>query len=118
LAREAQPEPLVAIASLAMLAKRATQLDLPIRLLPVGPGTWPAEPAPEGSLYVWDTPLQAEVIAGHLDARNAGYVLETLRRAGQGCIDGDFSGVITAPVHKGVINEAGVPFSGHTEFFA
>src|SRR5690606_14870997 len=75
-------------------------------------------PAPAGSLYVWDTPLQAEVTAGQLDARNAAYVLETLRRAGQGCIDGNFAGIITAPVHKGVINEAGVPFSGHTEFFA
>ncbi|MDT4855103.1 4-hydroxythreonine-4-phosphate dehydrogenase [compost metagenome] len=45
-------------------------------------------------------------------------MLETLTRAGQGCLDGHFDGMITAPVHKGVINEAGIPFSGHTEFLA
>ena len=45
-------------------------------------------------------------------------MLETLTRAGQGCLDGLFAGMITAPVHKGVINEAGIAFSGHTEFLA
>ena len=53
-----------------------------------------------------------------MDRANAAYVLETLTRAGQGCLDGHFAGMITAPVHKGVINEAGIPFSGHTEFLA
>ena len=56
--------------------------------------------------------------ASQLDPRNAHYVLETLTRAGRGCLDGSFAGMITAPVHKGVINEAGIPFSGHTEFLA
>ena len=45
-----------------------------------------------------------------MDRANAAYVLETLTRAGQGCLDGHFAGMITAPVHKGVINEAGIPF--------
>lgn len=45
-------------------------------------------------------------------------MLETLTRAGQGCLDGTFAGMITAPVHKGVINQAGIAFSGHTEFLA
>lgn len=53
-----------------------------------------------------------------LERANAGYVLETLTRAGKGCLDGHFAGMITAPVHKGVINEAGIAFSGHTEFLA
>ncbi|MBC9252462.1 4-hydroxythreonine-4-phosphate dehydrogenase PdxA [Pseudomonas alcaligenes] len=118
LAREAQPAALVAIASRALLAERAAQLKLSIDLIEVGPGTWPNAPAPAGSLYVWDTALAAPVQAGQLDKANAAYVLETLTRAGQGCIDGSFAGMITAPVHKGVINEAGIAFSGHTEFLA
>ena len=118
LARAAQPQALVAIASRALLAERATQLGLTIELLNAAPGHWPERPAPAGSLYVWDTPLRAPVIAGQLDKANASYVLETLTRAGQGCLDGVFAGMITAPVHKGVINEAGIAFSGHTEFLA
>lgn len=118
LAREAQPQALVAVASRQVLAERAAQLGLRIELCDVGPGRWPQTPAPAGSLYVWDTPLAAPVVAGQLDRSNADYVLQTLTRAGQGCIDGTFAGMITAPVHKGVINEAGIPFSGHTEFLA
>lgn len=118
LAREAQPVALVAIASRTLLAGRAAQLQLAIDLIEVAPGAWPITPAPAGSLYVWDTPLSAPVVPGQLDRANAGYVLETLTRAGQGCIDGHFAGMITAPVHKGVINEAGIAFSGHTEFLA
>ncbi|AHY44357.1 4-hydroxythreonine-4-phosphate dehydrogenase PdxA [Stutzerimonas decontaminans] len=118
LAREAQPQPLIAIASHSLLAERAAQLGLAIELHDVGPDNWPSEPAPANSLYVWDTPLDAPVLAGQLDPRNGRYVLETLTRAGRGCLNGSFAGMITAPVHKGVINEAGVPFSGHTEFLA
>ena len=118
LAREAQPQALVAVASRQLLAERTAQLGLHIKLCDVGPGHWPDAPAPAGSLYVWDTPLAAPVVAGQLDRSNADYVLQTLTRAGQGCIDGTFAGMITAPVHKGVINEAGIPFSGHTEFLA
>lgn len=118
LAREAQPEALVAIASRDLLAARARQLGLGITLHEVGPDRWPSVPAEAGSLYVWDTPLATPVSPGQLNQNNAAYVLETLTRAGQGCIDGHFCGMITAPVHKGVINEAGIPFSGHTEFLA
>lgn len=118
LAREAQPQTLIAIASRALLAERAAQLGLTIELRDVDPHSWPSEPAPANSLYVWDTPLDAPATAGQLDSRNGRYVLETLTRAGLGCLDGSFAGMITAPVHKGVINEAGIPFSGHTEFLA
>jgi len=118
LARTAQPHALVAIASRTLLAERAQQLGLNIQLLDVGPGNWPQQPAPAASLYVWDTPLGTPVQAGQLDQSNAAYVLETLSRAGQGCLDGHFVGMITAPVHKGVINQAGIAFSGHTEFLA
>ncbi|MDP3845859.1 MAG: 4-hydroxythreonine-4-phosphate dehydrogenase PdxA [Pseudomonas sp.] len=113
-----QPQPLIAIASLELLAARASQLKLSVQLLPVSPDAWPTLPAPAGSLYVWDTPLQAPVTAGQLDPANAAYVLETLERAAHGCVNGDFAAMITAPVHKGVINQAGIAFSGHTEFLA
>ncbi|MEG1081116.1 MAG: 4-hydroxythreonine-4-phosphate dehydrogenase PdxA [Pseudomonas sp.] len=118
LAAQAQPYPLIAITSRDLLAERATQLGVAVSLLVVTPGAFPDQPAPAGSLYVWDTPLQNPVIAGQLDKANAAFVLETLTRAGQGCLDGDFAGMITAPVHKGVINESGIAFSGHTEFLA
>lgn len=118
LSRERQPYPLIAIASTALLDERATQLGLAVGTITVTPDAWPEEPAPAGSLYVWDTPLQAPVQPGVLERKNAGYVLETLTRAGKGCLDGHFAGMITAPVHKGVINEAGIAFSGHTEFLA
>ena len=117
-ARDAQPHALVAIASRQLLSERAAQLGVQIQLLDVGPGRWPQQPAPAGSLYVWDTPLAAPVRPGQLDPANAAYVLQTLTRAGQGCLDGTFAGMVTAPVHKGVINEAGIAFSGHTEFLA
>ncbi|MGY2292342.1 4-hydroxythreonine-4-phosphate dehydrogenase PdxA [Pseudomonas sp. SDO528_S397] len=118
LASHPQPHPLIAITSRDLLLERAAQLGVVVDLLLVGPGNWPDQPAPANSLYVWDTPLAARVVAGHLDTANAAFVLQTLTRAGQGCIDGDFAGMITAPVHKGVINESGIAFSGHTEFLA
>jgi 4-hydroxythreonine-4-phosphate dehydrogenase len=91
---------------------------LAIELISTTPDHWPQQPAAAGSLYVWDTPLGAKVEPGQLNSDNAHYVLQTLTRAGQGCLDGHFAGMITAPVHKGVINEAGIAFSGHTEFLA
>lgn len=62
--------------------------------------------------------LAAPVLAGVLNAKNSQYVLNTLTRAMDGCINSEFDAVVTAPVHKGVINDAGIAFTGHTEFFA
>ncbi|WXL26428.1 4-hydroxythreonine-4-phosphate dehydrogenase PdxA [Ectopseudomonas mendocina] len=118
LAREAQPHILIAIASRSLLEARAKELGLNIQVIAVTPDNWPELPADAGSLYAWDTPLACPVKAGQLDSRNGHYVLQTLTRAAEGCVKGDFAGMITAPVHKGVINEAGIPFSGHTEFLA
>jgi 4-hydroxythreonine-4-phosphate dehydrogenase len=118
IAAESQPYPLIAITSRDLLTERAAQLGVAVKLLSVSPDAWPELPAPAGSLYVWDTPLRAAVVAGQLDKANGAFVLETLTRAGQGCIDGAFTGMITAPVHKGVINDGGIAFSGHTEFLA
>ena len=118
LAAHCQPHPLIAITSHDLLQERAVQLGVAVTLLRVSPDALPDQPAAAGSLYVWDTPLAAPVRTGHLDKANAGFVLQTLTRAGQGCLDGLFAGMITAPVHKGVINDGGIAFSGHTEFLA
>ncbi len=58
------------------------------------------------------------VVPGRLDPRNARYVLTLLDRAIVGCVSGEFAALVTAPVHKSVINDAGVPFTGHTEYLA
>ncbi len=63
LASQPQPHPLIAITSRDLLLERAAQLGVAVSLLPVEPGNWPEKPAPAGSLYVWDTPLNAKVTA-------------------------------------------------------
>ena len=70
------------------------------------------------SLSVIHVPLAAPSVPGVLDVANSGYVLAMLKRAARGCQSGEFSGMVTAPVHKGIINDAGIPFTGHTEFLA
>jgi 4-hydroxythreonine-4-phosphate dehydrogenase len=63
-------------------------------------------------------PLSRPAAPGRLDPGNARYVLDTLKRAVDGCLQGEFDALVTGPVNKAVINDAGVPFSGHTEFLA
>ena len=70
------------------------------------------------TVEILHVPLAVPSVAGTLDVRNARYVLATLDAAIDGCTTGRFDAVVTAPVHKSVINEAGVPFSGHTEYLA
>jgi 4-hydroxythreonine-4-phosphate dehydrogenase len=107
----------VIIADPDLLAERARLLNLDVRLSPFDPARPPAAQAP-GELSVLPVPLRAACQPGRLASANGQYVLDTLQIAGEGCLDGRFAAVVTAPVHKGVINDAGVPFSGHTEFFA
>jgi 4-hydroxythreonine-4-phosphate dehydrogenase len=116
LAQEPHPEKLVVIANTDVLAQRARQLGLPWRSLPPGAHR-SAEFAP-GAMEVIDVPVAAEVIAGELNRANAGYVLRTLEIAADGCMRGRFGAMVTAPVHKGVINDSGIAFTGHTEFLA
>jgi 4-hydroxythreonine-4-phosphate dehydrogenase len=118
LSRDSHPHVLIAIASSELMRARATELGLDVSIVEISPDHWPSQPAAAGSLYVWNTLLDAPAVSGQLTPLNAEYVLNTLRRAGNGCLDGSFAGMITAPVHKGVINEAGISFSGHTEFLA
>ena len=71
-----------------------------------------------GNLDILHVPLRRPAEPGRLDAGNAAYVLEMLDRTLAGCRSGEFAAMVTAPVHKGVINEAGIAFSGHTEYLA
>ena len=70
------------------------------------------------NLPVIDTPFPAPVIKGRPDSANAATLLDGLRRAVSGCLSGEFSGIVTAPLSKSVIADAGIPFTGHTEFLA
>ncbi len=107
----------VVVADPDLLAERAELLGLDVQLQDYDPSR-PASAQPAGTLEVLPVRLAQRSTPGQLDPANAGYVLETLREAGNGCLAGRFGAVVTAPVHKGIINDAGVAFSGHTEFFA
>ena len=107
----------VVIADPQLLEQRAAQLGLRVELQPFDPDSLPAAQA-AGQLSVLPVSLAAECRPGELNRANAAYVLDTLRLAGAGALNGTFDAIVTAPVHKGIINDAGVPFSGHTEFFA
>ena len=113
LAQQPRREQIVVIANVRLLEERAEQLKLPWRSLPAN-----ALSVAAGEMPVMDVPLAATVNPGCLNTANAHYVLDTLDVALAGCLDGRFDAIVTAPVHKGVINDAGVPFTGHTEYFA
>ena len=78
----------------------------------------PAHAPLPGTLEVLPVPVSAPTKPGQLDPANAEHVLQTLRTAASGCLEGKFDAMVTGPVHKGVINESGRPFSGHTEYLA
>jgi 4-hydroxythreonine-4-phosphate dehydrogenase len=115
-AHEASAVELICIADRNLLAERASQLGWPITLRDYDPNT--TQPNQAGTLTVLHCPLAAPSKPGQLDKRNARYVLDLLDRAIEGTVGGEFAGIVTAPVHKGVINDGGVPFTGHTEYLA
>lgn len=108
---------LIVIADPDLLQQRAEQLGMPLELLPVDPQA-SQSPAKPGQLKIVPVTLRKETRCGALDPDNAPYVLEALRVATQGCIAGIYDGLVTGPVHKGVMNDAGLPFTGHTEYLA
>ena len=116
LAQRDWPVELVVCAAPDLLLERAALLGLPLTLQPYQPGL-PATPQVAGTLTILPVALHAEVVPGQLNVRNSAYVVETLARACDGCLNGEFAALITGPVHKGIINDAGIPFIGHTEFF-
>ncbi|TCV99123.1 4-hydroxythreonine-4-phosphate dehydrogenase PdxA [Biostraticola tofi] len=117
LAQQAWPAELVVCADPEVLMLRARQLSLPLTVEEYR-SDLPASPSPPGHLRLLAVKTPSPVNAGQLDVANSGYVLETLARACDGCLQGQFDALVTGPVHKGIINDSGLPFSGHTEFFA
>jgi 4-hydroxythreonine-4-phosphate dehydrogenase len=108
---------LVVIADPDLLHQRATLLQLPFHFRSFDAGQ-AARADKAGELCIAPVTLRAPVQAGVADARNARYVLDTLDTAIAGCRDGTFDALVTGPVHKGIINDAGIPFTGHTEYLA
>ncbi|WP_449286098.1 4-hydroxythreonine-4-phosphate dehydrogenase PdxA [Marinobacter sp. PE14] len=114
LALEARSAGVVVVASRHLLEARAKQMNLAVELCAWQPGESPEMEA--GLLSVLHVDGCANHEPGTLDTGSGAYVLRTLEVAANGCLSGDFDGMVTAPVHKGVINDAGIAFSGHTEF--
>lgn len=107
----------VVIADPDLIREAAAALDLPVELRPCAPAQ-PAAPQDAGVLHVLAVPREVPSQFGCLDVRNAAYVCETLARAAEGAERGAFAALVTAPVQKSVLLDAGFDFTGHTEFFA
>jgi 4-hydroxythreonine-4-phosphate dehydrogenase len=107
---------LVIFADRDLLRARAALLGKKIDIIPYSKGMdYIQKP---GEIIVNHVPCAKEPIAGILDSENGHYVVNTLRLACEANMEGEFNAVVTGPVHKGIINKAGVSFSGHTEYFA
>ncbi len=117
LAQQSWPANLLFICDSKHLKQTAKMLDLPLEII-----TWrqgeEIPPHQAGTLLCCNIPLHQTALAGQLNPRNADYVLNTLRKASELALNKTVQGIITGPVHKGVINDAAIAFSGHTEFFA
>ena len=117
LAKQDWPVELVLCADPELILARAKLLSKAIELIDYDPER-PAQPQRAGTLTIAPISMAVPAVPGHLNETNGRYVLETLQFACERNISAEFSAVVTGPVHKGIINQAGVSFSGHTEFFA
>ncbi|MBL4899892.1 MAG: 4-hydroxythreonine-4-phosphate dehydrogenase PdxA [Colwellia sp.] len=117
IAQQNWPAQLVVVASKELIKQRAEQLNLPITLIDYD-ANLEAIPQVAGTLTILDIPLAQPCIAGTLDTNNGAYVVETLKVASDKNMSGEFDAIVTGPVNKGLINKSGIPFSGHTEYFA
>jgi 4-hydroxythreonine-4-phosphate dehydrogenase len=116
-AQQARDIPVVAVCDPELLVQRAALLGLPFE--PVAyDSARPTVTRKPGELSILPQQMAVKAIAGSLDTANAPYLLQTLKRAVEGCLNGEFSAMVTGPVHKGIINDSGVAFTGHTEFLA
>lgn len=115
LAQSGWPAELVAVTDASLLTRAAQRLNLPLLIIPHDAAV-PAKAHVPGTLRVAHVPLACEEAPGQLDVSNARAVLATLDRACDGCLSGEFAAMVTAPVQKSVINDAGIAFSGHTEY--
>ncbi|MEY8200270.1 MAG: 4-hydroxythreonine-4-phosphate dehydrogenase PdxA [Colwellia sp.] len=117
IAQQDWPVEMVVIASKVLLQERAKALSLPLTIIDYDKNT-PVKAQQAGSLTVLEVELTEPCIPGTLNSANGSYVVETLRIASEKNISGEFDAIVTGPVHKGLINKAGIAFSGHTEYFA
>jgi len=108
------PVEIVILANRQLLQQRANVLGLNFELDDYKPD----QAARAGHCCLLNIPLEHDCVAGTLDPDNAAYVLTMLQQATQGCLNNEFAAMVTAPIHKGNINNAGMPFTGHTEFLA
>lgn len=108
---------LVVIADKKLIQQRSKQLAIPITFKDYANDESSIANA-VGEITILDTPCSSNVDAGHLNVRNVEYVLETLSIAALGCHSKQFDAMVTAPLHKGIINDAGINFTGHTEYLA
>ncbi|SFL03642.1 4-hydroxythreonine-4-phosphate dehydrogenase [Nitrosomonas aestuarii] len=116
IAQQSLPCQLVIIADRQLLEQRAQQLQIPIKLTDATTATPSCHQA--GHLQIFHLPTAQTVTAGILNTANAPYVLDTLQHAVSGCCQNRYDALVTAPVHKGIINDAGITFTGHTEYLA
>jgi 4-hydroxythreonine-4-phosphate dehydrogenase len=117
LAQTAWEADLVVAADADLLAATAAALELPLSVEHYEPSR-ASKPHRPGILQVLHIPTRCEVLAGKPDVRNAAYVIDMLDRACDGCTNGEFAAMVTAPVQKSTIMDAGYAFSGHTEYLA
>jgi 4-hydroxythreonine-4-phosphate dehydrogenase len=117
IAQQAWPAQIVVVASVELLIARAKLLNLPLSIKEYDPEEQPSAHQ-AGTLIVLPVELNDVCQPGELNVNNGAYVVETLRIASEKNISGEFDAVVTGPVHKGLINQAGIAFSGHTEYFA
>ena len=114
LAERVDERPIVVLADIHLLKQRAELLKMQVDLLEY---QGQSESSVQGQLYVEHVPLTEAVKLGQLNAANSAYVLEQLRRSADYAVHGKSVGVATAPVQKSIINDAGIHFSGHTEYY-
>lgn len=117
LVQQGCPQELVAFADPELLQQRAKLLGLPLELR-LFDQHQPPTPLKPGELCVYPIPLNQTCLVGQLDVKNAAYVLDCLDAAIDACINNHCNAIATGPVQKSVINDAGIPFSGHTEYLA
>lgn len=118
LAYQAIAAEIIVIADPTALAARAEQLGLAIKTNPFDKNKAAQLHAGDGSITLIPIKTAEDVIAGQLSPSNGASVIEMLATAINGCLSGIFDAMVTAPVHKGIINQAGIAFTGHTEFLA